>query len=141
MKPALCLLSTCAFLCGCATTATPLSEATPLPLDRVLLKTAPKPHDTTVVVTRDSGLMDSGCYISLLINGKLAARFGTRETTTYFLAPEPTLFKIGRDPDGRGLCHLNQAVWHEQEFHLRPDATEYFRIEVYGGGPHIEPSG
>jgi hypothetical protein len=111
-------------LSACATT--PPTSASSIDTGRVLA--FQQPGLSTIVVTRDVGIINSGCYLALRINGTLAARFDTGETARFFVAPGEVLFQAGRDPQGKGLCGMNQDMWKQRETVLHSGETKHFRI-------------
>ncbi len=120
---------------GCATTPTALSQATPVPADRLLaLQSRTADQTATLVVTRDSGILGSGCYLSLLVNGTHAARFGVGETATLHVSPGEMVLRSGFYINGRGLCALGSDAWTQRETTLREGETKRFRFTIDTSG-------
>ena len=122
-------------LAGCATTPTAPSRATPVPRDRLLaFQDTTQERNATLVVTRDSGILGSGCFLSFLIDGVHAARFDVGETAQFRVAPGELLLRNGYDLIGRGLCAFGSDYWTQRETILRPGETKRFRLS-------LDPSG
>jgi hypothetical protein len=122
-------------LSGCATTPIPLTEAKPAPSDRLLAYQDKNAETTsTLVVTRDGGFLGGGCYYAVSINGTLAARLDTGETSRFYLVPGEVVIRAGRDPQGKGMCSLGQDEWTERESILRQHETKLFRLSIDANG-------
>lgn len=120
---------------GCATTPIVPTAAKPAPTERILAFQQKTPSTTaTLIVTRDEGFLGGGCYYSLAINGTLAARLDVGETSRFFLEPGEILLRVGRDPQGRGLCSAGQEYWTQRETILRPGEIKYFRLLIDANG-------
>ena len=115
---------------GCASTPVPISEATQAPTDRVIAFQSPEPtKNATLTVIRDGGLAPGGgCFMALWINQTLAARLDTSEVAKFYLEPGEILLRVGRDPQGKGLCALGQDQWVQRETVLRPGEQKAFRM-------------
>jgi hypothetical protein len=121
--------------CATATTPTPQSEAKQVPKDRLLAFQEKKAETTsTLVVTRDTGFIGGGCYHGFSINGTLAARMDAGETSRFFVPPGEILLRVGRDPDGKGLCATFQDQWTQRETVLRENEMKYFRLTTDANG-------
>jgi hypothetical protein len=44
------------------------------------------------------------------------------------------LLRVGRDPQGKGLCAFGKGEWTQRETVLRPDETKYFRLSIDANG-------
>ena len=122
-------------LAGCATTPTPVTEATQAPSNRLLAYQEKNAETTsTLIVTRDSGFLGGGCYYAVSINGVLAARLGPGETSSFFLAPGEILLRSGRDPQGRGLCGFDAGEWTQRESVLHQHEIKHFRLLIDANG-------
>ena len=122
-------------LSGCATTPTIPSNAQQAPNERILAFQQKTPKTTaTLIVTRDSGFLGGGCYYSLAINSILAARLDVGETARFYLEPGEILLRVGRDPQGKGLCSVGQEHWTQRETILRSDEIKYFRLMLDANG-------
>ena len=92
-------------LVGCATTPVSPASATGVPAARLFAFQDPTPErNATIIVTRDSGFLGSGCFFSFTINGVHAARFDVGETARFYVPPGEVLLRNGRDQMGRGLA-------------------------------------
>lgn len=123
------------FVSGCATTPVRHSDAIKAPQNRVLSYQDINDKTTSVVViTRDEGFLGSGCYCAVFINTILAARLNPAETVKFYVEPGEIVLKVGRDPQGKGLCALGQDEWTQRETILRPHETKYFRLTIDANG-------
>lgn len=136
MKIRLLVLGVLVGLFGCATRPVSVSEAIPVPKERLIETQHVKEGGTsgTVVVTRDEGFLGGGCYYALYINGVLAARFNPSETATFEVASGEVLFKVVVDPEGRGLCSINTGGVTQRESTLKTKEVKFFRISIQGDG-------
>lgn len=131
MHKILILLVSSVIFVGCATTPIAPTVAKPAHNERILAFQQKTPSTTaTMIVTRDEGFIGSACYYSLAINGTLAARLGPGETSRFFLDPGEILLRVGRDPQGKGLCGAGQDQWTQRETILRPGEIKYFRLMI-----------
>jgi hypothetical protein len=137
------LLLAVVLLSGCATTPVSPTEASRVPAERLLAFQESAPDRTaTLVVTRDSGLLGSGCFASFLIDGTHAARFGPGETAQFRVTPGEIVLRNGVDLMGRGLCGFGSSdYWTQRETILRAGETKYFRLSLDASGkPDIQRS-
>jgi len=119
------------FLSSCATTPVPASQATPAPVARLLaFQSKPEGPSGTIIVTRDEGILGSGCFYSIQINGILAARLAVREKASFFVEPGEIVLRSGRDPLDTGLCALNQDEWTQRETIIHENEIKYFRLSI-----------
>lgn len=116
---------------GCATTAIRSSDAVRAPKER-LLAFQEKTEKTTsaITITRDVGMLGSGCYLAVRINGTLSVRLDVGETSRFFVEPGEILLSAGYDPLGRGLCGVTSGYWKTRETYLRPNETKYYRLTL-----------
>lgn len=120
---------------GCATTPLASSQAKPVPKERILAyQDSSESLNAALVLTRDVGLLGSGCFYAFWINGSLAARFGTGETATFFVEPGEHLLRVGRDPQGLGLCGVDSDRWTQRETILRSKERKFFRLMLDPNG-------
>lgn len=126
----------CAYLIlsGCGTTPVSLKNAEQVPKHRLLGFQEQRNEFGTMVVTRDEGFVGSGCFCSLYVNNQLAARFDTGETAGFFVPPGELLLKVGRDPDGKGLCSIGQDYWTQRESLIKKGEVKYFRMTINADG-------
>ena len=122
-------------LSGCATTPVRHSDAIKAPQNRVLSYQDINDKTTSVIfITRDEGFLGGGCYYAVFINTILAARLNPAETVKFYVEPGEIVLKVGRDPQGRGLCAAGQDEWTQRETILRPHETKYFRLTIDANG-------
>ena len=72
--------------------------------------------------------------MALWINQTLAARLDTSEVAKFYLEPGEILLRVGRDPQGKGLCALGQDQWVQRETILRPGEQKTFRMTTGDNG-------
>ncbi|WP_313456408.1 hypothetical protein [Pseudomonas sp.] len=92
-----------ALLAGCATSAMPVSKATPVPSDELYGFQAELGADSgKLTVVRDTGAAGSGCDVVVYIDGKKAAKVGTGQRASFHVpAGQPNL---GVGLADTGLC-------------------------------------
>jgi hypothetical protein len=126
------------FMVGCATKPVALGDASPIATDRMMaFQTADTTKTAKLTIIRDEGFTGSACYVALWINQTLAARFATAEVANFFVEPGEVLLRVGRDPQGSGLCATEQGYWIQRETFMKPDSQKTFRIMIGGGGLDI----
>jgi hypothetical protein len=123
------------FLAGCATTPVPASEAKPADQSRVLAYQEDSESAGTLTIVRDSGFLTAGgCYYAVFINQVLAARLDTGEKASFKVPAGDVTLKASRDPQGKGLCSLDQSTWMQRETSLKPGERKAFRLYIDGAG-------
>lgn len=131
MKNIFLWISAVLLLAGCATTPTPIAQAKQAPSDRLLAYQEKQLNTTsTLIVTRDTGLLGSACYYAVSINGVLAATLSAGESARFFLPPGEALLQSGRDPKGSGLCATELKNVTQRETILRANETKHFRLSL-----------
>ncbi|OUL97895.1 hypothetical protein [Paraburkholderia hospita] len=119
------------FVAGCASEPIPATTAKEAPTSRLLaFQEKSAPNDGKLVVTRDIGFGGSGCFYAVAINGTLAARLDVGETSRFSISPGEVLLRVGRDPQGKGLCAFGKSEWTQRETVLRPGETKFFRLSI-----------
>ena len=121
-------------LSACSTSPVPLSEAKPLPLDRLLGFQQPVDPGAVLVVTRDSGYQGGGCYAAFFIDGVLAGRFASSESAQFLIAPGEHVLRGSVDPQGAGLCGLVKDHWTQVETTLKAGEKKHFRLGLDASG-------
>lgn len=92
-----------ALLAGCATSATPVQQADPVPRDEIYAFQSKEGADSgSLTVVRDSGALGSGCDIVVYIDGKKSAKIGPGQRASFYLPPGQPNLGIGLA--GSGLC-------------------------------------
>ena len=125
------VILTALLVTGCATTPTPREEARKIDSTRLLAFQEPSVINSgTITITRDSGLLGSGCYYAFWINGKLSARFAPGERASFSVLPGEHILKSGRDPQGGGLCGIPIDEWTQRETTIRSGEIKSFRLLV-----------
>jgi hypothetical protein len=99
-----------------------------VPTERLLAYTTAKEGYAKVSVTRDAGFMGGGCYVGLVVEGVLAARFDAGETAEFYVPTGDSNMAVVPDPQGRGLC--SGAGWYPvpEHYALKADRLNLFRI-------------
>lgn len=125
---------TCALL-GCATTPVTVANSRLVEPDRVLgFNIQTEVRSAHIVVIRDDGFIGSGCYYAIHINGELAARLAPTERVDFYVAPGEILFRVGRDPLGRGLCAVGKDNWTQRETTVKAGETKFYRMTLDANG-------
>lgn len=117
-------------LSGCVSTMVPINDAKQAPADRAIaFQCSDATKSSILTVIRDEGVMaGGGCYMALWINKTLAARLDTSEVARFCLEPGELLLRVGRDPQGKGLCATGQDHWIQRETVLGPSEQKTFRM-------------
>lgn len=133
---------TAALIAGCSSTPVDPGSAKRVPTDRTFAYQAGIPGGATLVISRDNGFWASGgCFATVLIDGKKAARINTGETVKFELKPGRHIVGIAGDDDGSGLCamQIGQPV-KETATELATGEVQKFRISGTQNGTDIRPS-
>lgn len=126
------------FIYGCATTPTPLSEATPIAKDRVYaFQNKNAENSSTIIITRDQGLMGFACFFGIWVDSVLSARIDIGESVQFYLKPGEHLLKGSRDPQSEGLCGADFGNWVQRETVLKAGETKRFRFSLNAGSIDI----
>ncbi|NNJ16329.1 hypothetical protein CSV86_014465 [Pseudomonas putida CSV86] len=118
-----------ALLAGCTTSPVSSDKAKAAPLERIIYE-SPAHAGSSITVTRDTGwIAGGGCYVGVLIDGKLAARIATGETVTFRVSEGRHILGLSGDPMGNGLCGLEigQSI-KESSADLKQGESQRFRI-------------
>lgn len=97
-----------ALLAGCANQPVSFSEAQPVPADRIYAFQAPA--DSTVFVTRDSGLLGVALKTNLYIDGILAAKFSSGESASFGVTQGSHIMGVKADIGGGMLSEREITV-------------------------------
>ncbi|MFO3664282.1 hypothetical protein [Pseudomonas amygdali] len=127
---------------GCSSTPVESESARRVPADRTFAYQASVPGGATLIISRDNGFWASGgCFVTVLIDGKKAARVNTGEMAKFQLKPGRHIVGIAGDEEGRGLCALQigQPV-KESASELVAGDVQKFRISGTQNGNDIRPS-
>jgi hypothetical protein len=107
------------------------TKATPVPSDRLVGFQKPIEGPSGILVlTRDKGMLGSGCYYGFFIDNTLAARIDNSETAAFTVPTGELVLRAGRDPDGRALCGVGQQEWTQRETIMRDGEKKYFRLSI-----------
>lgn len=110
---------------GCSTSAVNPSVAKSAPKDRITLYQMKNDNSASVTVVRDSGMVGSGCFATVFVNGKEAARLDTSEKATFYVDAGQHI--IGSVLDGKGLCSFGGAR-QERDIDVKSGDIKYYRI-------------
>lgn len=125
-----------ALLTGCATSVTPLGQATPVPKDEIFgHQTKLQGPSGTLTVVRDSGLQGSGCDVVVYIDGKKAAKVGPGQRASFYLP-------VGRPDIGVGLADSGLCAGMSVRSisgNVRADMDSVYRISSDMSGVYIGP--
>ena len=128
-------VAVCCIIAGCATSPVPSSQATQVPKDRLYAYQSPSDKaNSTIVVTRDSGLLGGGCFVGFWVDDILAGRFDTGETSAFYIEPGERVLRVGRDLQGKGLCTVEIDNWTVRETFLKKDGRKHFRLSMDTAG-------
>lgn len=125
-----------AMLAGCATSATPVNRAEPVPADEIYaFQVKPSGESGKVTVVRDTGAVGSGCDVVVYIDGKKAAKIGAGQRVSFYLpAGRPNL---GVGLAESGLC-AGMAV-RSISADVQQDRESIYRISGDMSGVYIGP--
>jgi hypothetical protein len=129
-------------LAGCSSTPINQASAKKVPASRTFAFQADVSGGAKLVVSRDKGFWASGgCYATVLVDGRKAARIDTGETVSFKLKPGSHIIGIAGDEDGNGICALQigQPV-KETAAEISSGETYKFRISGTQNGTDIRPS-
>lgn len=125
-----------AVLTGCATSATPIGEAKPVPADELYaFQQKSAAGSGTLTVVRDSGALGSGCDVVVYIDGRRSAKVGPGQRASFYLQPGQPNIGIGLAESG--LCS-GMAV-RSITGKVEADRTSLYRISGDAGGIYIGP--
>lgn len=104
-KPAIMIAAALFVLNGCATPPVTSDNPTPIPPERLAGFQTNISQGATIVVNRDSGFLSgAGCLVSVLIDGKTAARIDAGETGTFIVNPGHHMIAVSGDPSRAAHC-------------------------------------
>jgi hypothetical protein len=136
------ILAACsiAVLSACTTKPPRPDQVRHPPAERLLAFQSLADGDASVTVTRDVGALMSACYIAVFVDGTVAAKLATGESTTLHLPAGEHI--IGAWNTGSGLCGYREGQDRkEQSTVLRAGDTKRFRITVnQGSGIELSPT-
>lgn len=125
-----------ALLTGCATSVTPLGQATPVPSDELFRYQAKLQEPSgTLTVVRDSGVRGSGCDVVLYIDGKKAAKVGPGQRASFYLP-------VGQPDVGIGLADSGLCAGMSVRSiagNVRAGRESIYRISSDMSGVYIGP--
>lgn len=127
-------------LAGCATHVPRPDQVHQVPPDRLHAFQTPVADGGTVVVTRDAGVVGSGCYIAVFVDGKQAAELSPGERASFQLPAGE--FILGAWNTGKALCSYRAGKdRREVSVHLQPGESKRYRIITsLDAGMLLEPT-
>ena len=121
------------WLTGCATTPVTTGKSTPIPAERLLGFQTNIKQGATIVVNRDSGFLSgTGCLVTLLIDGKTAARIDAGETGTFVVEPGQHVIGASNYAVSGGHCAV-QAVQAPAQSATVVKAGQIQKFRISGG--------
>ena len=123
---ALCIIATS----GCATSAISPDKASPVPSSRVFAFQNSNEHNPVLTVVRDTGMLGSGCFYGLYVNGERAALLNTGERVDLHLKPGE--WNIGFKGEGK-VCISDDSL-SEKEISLSASQHKAVRLFADLGG-------
>jgi hypothetical protein len=131
-----------ALMAGCSTNQTSFDNARSIPSSRALSFQGPVSGAAAkLLVTRDGGVLGSGCYLGVFVNGRLSARIGPGERVVFNVPAGDNLIGSGSDPEGNGLCAFGGVTLREVNANVKQSESKRFRISGdMNGGFSIAPS-
>lgn len=131
---ALMIAATTATLVACATKPVSPGAAQPVPDEqRLAYTTATTAANARLVITRDAGLIGSGCGLMVMIDGSDAAVVRKSETVTLHVEPGERI--VGVAMTGGGLCGIQKDRSRRETAVQVPDHGERkLRISITAGG-------
>lgn len=127
-----------ALLTACASTPVPLSEAKPVPADRLFAFQSKTDSASRAIVTRDTSFQGGGCYLGVFIDGTLAGKVDPGEVASFHLPAGEHLIGVGTT-EGRGLCAFSTDLRREITANFPAGRTSYYRIVTRSEeGPALE---
>lgn len=129
-------------LAGCSTSPVTSGQAVAVPTARILGYQALLKDGGALVITRDNGwLAGGGCFATVLIDGRVAARVGTGETVRLNVSQGRHIIGMSGDADGGGLCamQVGQPI-KESVADVKAHEVQKFRISGDTNGLDIRPT-
>lgn len=129
-------------LAGCSSTPINQASAKTVPASRIFAFQADMSGGARLVVSRDKGFWASGgCYATVLVDGRKAARIDTGEAVSFKLSPGRHIIGIAGDDDGKGVCALQIGQpAKETSTNLSAGEVQKFRVTGTQNGTDIRPS-
>lgn len=121
------------FMAACATTPVSVSDAAPVPKDRMFAFASTGDGNTVIVVTRDKGYTASGCGITVSIDKTDAAFLGTGEKAVLHVPTGDHI--LAARPSEKGLCAIGaKAQYRTLKFTADKGHQPEFRIAILSSG-------
>lgn len=127
-------------LAACSSTPPRPDQVKMVPPDRVLGLQAASDGSATLVVTRDNGFVQGGCYMGVFVDGTMVAKLGNGERAQFYVSPGDHV--LGTWNTGSGLCSFGDGEnRREVNAAFRSGETRRFRVSVNNmSGVEITPT-
>ncbi|HFP1195314.1 TPA: hypothetical protein ACHKE7_004954, partial [Escherichia coli] len=100
-----------------------ISKAKDAPQSRIFKYQTP--HESSLTIVRDKGLVGSACNASIFINGETAAKLEPGEKATFYLNEGEWI--VGTSIESSGLCAFNPSRM-EREIKLKQGDSKTYRV-------------
>lgn len=118
-------------LVGCETVPVKQENKVQVPSERQFaFKNKDEKNNAKVIITRDSGKTGGACLYSVWVDDVLASSLKTKETVTLYVPSGERVFKVSRDPEGRGLCYGGNNRWTQIESVVNDKTIKAFRLSI-----------
>ncbi len=114
-------------LMGCSTSAVPPSQAIEASSTRIFSHQVKTDEMAQLLVIRDAGMVGSGCYTAVFIDGERTALLNTKEKVNFYISPGEHV--IGASFDGAGLCKMGKDR-QERDFTFEKGKMKILRIYI-----------
>ncbi|PPR13297.1 MAG: hypothetical protein CFH43_01101 [Proteobacteria bacterium] len=111
---------------ACATKPISYEQAKNVDINRIYAHDITKQQANTVkiAVKRDMGFTGSGCYLALVINGRLIADLDTGEKINVYLEPDDYVFAV----KSSGVAICGSDILDETEVVVRNGVFKQYRV-------------
>ena len=117
------ILTLATSLIGCSSSSISVSKAKYAPQSRIFKYQTP--HESSLTIVRDKGLVGSACNASIFINGETAAKLEPGEKATFYLNEGEWI--VGTSIESSGLCAFNPSRM-EREIKLKQGDSKTYRV-------------
>ncbi|HEM8069485.1 TPA: hypothetical protein U2M10_002176 [Klebsiella aerogenes] len=119
------LVLTILSITGCASTVVPPSKALSAPQERVFKYQVNTGEKTTLTIIRDAGIVGSGCYAAVYLNGEQVAKLNPKEKAIFYISEGE--WAVGANLTGKGLCSLSTER-QERMFNVKGGENKVVRV-------------
>lgn len=122
-----------AALSACATTPVEVSDAVAVPVQRMLAFAHAARGDTSILVTRDRGLMGHGCGVTVSIDKTPAVLIEAAEKAVLYVTPGDHI--LAASSSGQGLCAIGSGgMYRTLKFTATAGRQPQFRVGSLSSG-------